>query len=164
MPQIAQLSETYASQIFWVLVFFGLIFFVIGKGMVPKVMDTVAQRDNQIASDLAAAEAARKQADAEEAAWRARENANRAEAQALIARAKAEAGAATDKKLAAANAEIEKVMAEAEARIDQARSSALGEIEDVASEAAQDIVRRLAGVEVPAEAARSAVKEALNHG
>lgn len=164
MPQIAQLSETYASQIFWVLIFFGLIFFVIGKGMVPKVMDTVAQRDNQIAGDLAAAEAARKQADAEEASWRTKENANRAEAQALIAKAKADAALATEKKLAAANVEIDKTTTEAEARIDQARTSALAEIEDVASEAAQDIVRRLAGVEVAADAAKSAVKEALNHG
>lgn len=164
MPQIAQLAETYSSQIFWVLVFFGLIFFVIGKGMVPKVMDTVAQRDKQIGDDLAAAEAARKQADAEEEAWRIKENANRAEAQALIARAKADAAAATEKKLAAANAEIEKTLAEAEARISQARSSALGEIEDVASEAAQDIVRRLAGVEVASDAAQSAVKEAMSHG
>jgi F-type H+-transporting ATPase subunit b len=164
MPQIAQLSETYASQIFWVLIFFGLIFFVIGKGMVPKVMDTVAQRDRQISDDLAAAEAARKQADAEEAAWRTRENANRAEAQALIAKAKAEANAATEKTLAAANAEIERTIGEAEVRIDQARNSALGEIEDVAGEAAQDIVRRLAGVEIASDAAKSAVKEAMNHG
>jgi F-type H+-transporting ATPase subunit b len=26
MPQIAQLAETYASQIFWLLVFFGITF------------------------------------------------------------------------------------------------------------------------------------------
>ncbi|HKR91574.1 MAG TPA: ATPase, partial [Novosphingobium sp.] len=29
MPQIAQLGEFYASQIFWLLVFFGLTFFVV---------------------------------------------------------------------------------------------------------------------------------------
>ncbi|MEN9719093.1 MAG: hypothetical protein RIQ99_1971, partial [Pseudomonadota bacterium] len=49
MPQISQLAATYASQIFWLLVFFGFIFFVIGKGMVPKVMATVEARDKQIA-------------------------------------------------------------------------------------------------------------------
>ena len=55
MPQIEQLASTYTSQIFWLLVFFGLVFFIVGRGMVPRVMDTVAQRDTQIASDLAAA-------------------------------------------------------------------------------------------------------------
>ncbi|QYU67832.1 hypothetical protein J4558_23615 [Leptolyngbya sp. 15MV] len=73
MPQIAQLAETYASQIFWLLVFFGFVFLVVGRGMVPKVMATVAERDGQIAADLAAATAARAQADAEEEAWRKRE-------------------------------------------------------------------------------------------
>ena len=35
MPQIAQLAETWSSQVFWLLVFFGITFFVIGRGMVP---------------------------------------------------------------------------------------------------------------------------------
>lgn len=163
MPQIAQLSETYASQIFWVLIFFGLIFFVIGRGMVPKVMETVAARDSQIAGDLAAAEAARKAADAQEEAWRVAANKQRAEAQALIATAKAEGAKATEARLASANAVIDQRLAEAEARIAGARAGALGEIETVASEAAGDIVARLAGVTVDAAAARAAVKEAL-HG
>ena len=104
MPQIAQLAETYASQIFWMLVFFGFVFFVIGKGMVPKVMATVETRDKQIASDLAAAEAARTAADAQEEAWWVQANTQRAEAQALIAKAKAEAAKAAETRLAAARA------------------------------------------------------------
>ena len=80
MPQIAQLADTWSSQVFWLLVFFGITFFVIGRGMVPKVMETVAQRDGQIAADLAAAKAARDAADEQEEAWRVRENENRAAA------------------------------------------------------------------------------------
>ncbi|WP_144095459.1 ATPase [Croceicoccus sediminis] len=161
MPQIEQLAATYSSQIFWLLLIFGLVFFIVGKGMVPKVMDTVALRDKQISDDLAAAEAARNKADAEEAAWRERENANRAEAQALIAKAKAEAAASTEKKLAAAQTGIDARLTEAEARIAEARASAAAEIEEVASEAAADIVKRLAGIEVSAAEARPAVKEAM---
>jgi F-type H+-transporting ATPase subunit b len=59
MPQIAQLAATYASQIFWLLVCFGLVFFVIGRGMLPGVVSTIDQRNKQIADDLGAAEAAR---------------------------------------------------------------------------------------------------------
>lgn len=163
MPQIAQLSETFASQIFWVLIFFGLVFFVIGKGMVPKVMATVEARDKQIADDLAAAEAARKAADAQEEAWRVQASKQRAQAQALIAQAKAEAAKAAEVRLSAAGAKIDAYVAEAEGRIAQARENALGEIETVASEAASDIVSRIAGITVDPSAARAAVKEAL-HG
>ena len=162
MPQIAQLAETFASQIFWMLVFFGLVFFVIGRGMVPKVMATVEARDKQIATDLAAAEAARKAADAEEEAWRIQANNQRGEAQALIAKAKADAAKKTETRLAKAGAKIDARLAEADARIAQARAGALGEIEAVASEAAGDIVSRLAGIKVDAKAAGAAVKEALN--
>ena len=164
MPQIAQLADTWSSQVFWLLVFFGITFFVIGKGMVPKVMETVAQRDGQIAADLAAAKAARDAADEQEDAWRVRENENRAAAQAIVAKAKDEAGAKSEKKLKAAQTRIDKKLADAEARIGEARTAALAEVENVAVEAAQDIVQRLAGVKVTKPAAAKAVKEAMANG
>ncbi|WP_374280711.1 ATPase [Novosphingobium sp.] len=162
MPQISQLAETYASQVFWLLIFFGFIFFVIGRGMVPKVMATVEARDKQIAADLAAAETARSAANAEEDAWRVQANTQRGEAQAVIAKAKAEAAKASEARLAQAQAKIDARVGDAEAQIATARSGALKEIEQVAADAAADIVSRLAGVKVDAKAAQAAVKEALN--
>lgn len=164
MPQIAQLAETYSSQIFWLLVFFGITFFLIGRGMVPKVMETVGLRDKQIADDLAAAQAARDAADKEEEAWRERENANRAKAQGLIAEAKVKAAKVSEEKLASAQERLDTHLASAEAEIEAARSSAMAEIEDVATEAAQDIVTRLTGSKVDKRTARSAVKKALVDG
>jgi F-type H+-transporting ATPase subunit b len=164
MPQIEQLAATYSSQIFWLLVIFGLVFFVIGRGMVPRVMDTVALRDRQIADDLAAAQQARDQADAQEAAWRTRENENRAAAQALVGEAKAGAAGETEARLATAQHRIDARLTEAEQRIAAARSAAAQEIEAVASSAAQDITQRLAGIAVPPESADAAVRKALVHG
>ena len=163
MPQIAQIMETYSSQIFWLLVTFGFVFFVVGRGMVPRVMETVSQRDDQIAADLAAADAARMAADDEEEAWRKRENENRANAQALIAKAKADGAEASEAKLAAAQTRLDARLDTAEAEIAAARNSALTEVETVAAEAAQDIVHRLAGVKVTAANAKSAVKKAMAH-
>ena len=162
MPQIAQLSQTYSSQIFWILVMFGLVFFVIGRGMVPKVMATVEARDRQIEADLIAAEAARKQADAEEEAWQGQLNRQRAEAHGIISTAKSEAGRNTETRLAQANARLDARIGEADQRIAAARENALGELETVASEAAGDIVSRLVGIDVGKEAAHAAVREALN--
>ncbi len=162
MPQIAQLSQTYASQVFWILLIFGFVFFVIGRGMVPKVLATVEIRDRQITNDLAAAESARKAADAEEEAWKSHHNQQRAEAQALIAKAKADAAKKTEGRLAEAGARVDVRIAQADDRIAAARDGALGEIETVASEAAGDIVARVAGVTVSPDAARAAVKEALH--
>jgi F-type H+-transporting ATPase subunit b len=164
MPQIAQLAEVWSSQVFWLLVIFGLVFLVVGRGMVPKVMDTVAMRDTQIANDLARAQAARDDADAEEEAWRQRENENRAKAQEVIAEAKSKAAASTERRLASAQKKIDETLSAAEERIGAARAEAAGEIEAVASEAAQQIVRNLAGLGVDAAEANAAVKEALANG
>lgn len=164
MPQIEQIAETLFSQVFWLLVFFGLTFALVGLGMVPKIMGTVDLRDQQIAGDLAAAQAARDAADSEEAAWRKRENDNRTAAQAVIAEAKAKAAAANVATLAETQTRLDTRLAEAEAGIAQARTSALAEIEDVAADAARDIVARIAGAEIEPAAAAAAVKEVMAHG
>ena len=164
MPQIAQLAETYSSQIFWLLVVFGTVFFVIGRGMVPRVMDTVGMRDKQISDDLAAAQAARDEADANEEAWRARENENRAAAQALVSDAKASTQADTEQRLAKVQAKLDAEMEEAEARIAASRKEAAAEIERVASEATRDIVARLAGIAVDQDEAHRAVTGVMAHG
>ncbi|MBT2185836.1 ATPase [Sphingobium nicotianae] len=161
MPQIAQLAATYSSQIFWMLLTFGFVFFVIGLGMVPKVQSTVDARDRKIADDLDAAKAGSAAADALEADWRAKENEARAQAQAKLAEAKAKGAKDREAKLAKADAAIGEKLAAAEAVIETGRSKALGEIEAVAAEAAADIVRRLAGAEVSSDAALQAVKAVL---
>ena len=164
MPQIAQLAETWSSQFFWLAVFFGITFFLIGMGMVPRIMDTVDQRDSKIADDLAAAKAARDAADEQEEAWRVRENENREKARGIVNAAKADAAANSEKTIAAAQKRLDKKLDEAEIRIGEARNAALAEIEAVATEAAQDIVQRVAGIKVTKPTAAKAVKETLAHG
>jgi len=162
MPQISQLAETYVSQIFWLLVTFGFVFFVVGKLMVPRVLSTIDQRDQSVAGDLAAAEAARAAADQVEEDWRVKENAAREAAQKRIADARAQGVAAAEKSLAKSNAENEARMLSAETRILDASIAAMSEIEAVAADAARDIVARLSGASVTADEAKQAVKAALN--
>jgi len=56
MPQINQLADVAWSQFFWLLLVLALIYFGIGRAMLPKIESTMAARDRQIADDLAAAE------------------------------------------------------------------------------------------------------------
>ena len=51
MPQISQILETYASQFFWLLIVFGLLYFGIGRAMLPKIEATVDARDAKIRSE-----------------------------------------------------------------------------------------------------------------
>lgn len=158
MPQLSQISEIFASQLFWLLVTFGLVYLIVGRGMVPKIAATVEQRDKRISEDLAEAERARARADEIEDAYRAETEANRAEALKVTQAARDEAARANEKRMAAADAEIGARTAAAEERIRIAKDSALTEIEDVAADAAQQMVAKLAGIEVAREHAAEAVK------
>ncbi|URW76004.1 ATPase [Sphingomonas donggukensis] len=163
MPQIAQLGATWASQVFWLVLTFGIVFLVVGRGMVPKVQSTIDLRDASVAADLTAAEAARAEADAQEDRWRTQENAARDRAQRTIGEARAKAAAATEATLAKAGETSNAQIAAAEANIAAASTAAMAEIEGVATEAAQDIVQRLSGAKVTKTDAAKAVKAAM-HG
>jgi len=164
MPQINQIALVAYSQLFWLLLVLALLYFGIGKLMLPKIQSTVEARDKRIADDLAAAQAARVAANETEAAYRVRIDESRAEALKVAAAAKASSASATEERMHAANEANQAKVEEAEARIRAAATAALAEIEDVASGAAQDMVSRLAGVTVSAAEAKSAVKAAMANG
>jgi len=161
MPQIDQIASIYASQLFWLVLVFGLI--LIGSyAMLPKIQGTVEQRDARISGDLAAAEKARADADAAEEAYQARLSASRGAAQAAAAKAKAEAAIAAEKRVKAADADIAARVAEAENQLQAQQAEAVAGIETVAVEATQEIVAKVAGLKVDKRAATKAVKTALN--
>ena len=164
MPQLEQIAATYGSQLFWLIVTFGLIYIVVGRGMLPKIEATVDGRDRRIAEDLAAAEDARRNADAAEEAYRLRIDASRADAARLAAEAKAASARTTEARVAEADRGIDAVTQEAERRLAAARASALGEIEGVAAGAAQELVAKLSGVSVGRSEATRAVQAALTRG
>ena len=162
MPQLTQLPEVFWSQLFWLAVVFGIIFFVIGRGMVPRIQGTVDLREQKIAADLEAAQSARVAADETEAAWRASMDAARAEAAKLSNDAKQASAKDTEAKAQAASDKLNVKLQAAEAKIRDAVQAARSEIEAVAAEAAQDMVSRLTGKTVDKKQAAEAVKAELN--
>ena len=162
MPQLSQLPEVFLSQLFWLAIALGFIFFVIARGMVPRIQATVDSREKKIAGDLQAAQAARAAADETEAAWRARMDAARAEAARIAQEAKQESGRDTEAKVRAAADKINLKVETAEAKIREAVASARGELEAVAGEATREMVARLTGINVDSKEAAAAVKAELN--
>lgn len=163
MPQLAQLPEIFWSQFFWLAVVFGVIFFGIGLGMVPKIQSTVDDRDQKMADDLAAAERARVEADANEEAFRLRMDESRAEAMKTTAAAKAQGAKAIEQKVAKADAAIQAKLDKAATAIQASRTEALANIEAVASELVQDIASKVAGLKVSRDDATKAVKAELTN-
>jgi F-type H+-transporting ATPase subunit b len=164
MPQIDQIADVYASQLFWLVIFFGAIFVIVGLGMLPKIQATIDARDEKIAADLKAADEARTAADALEEVYRAGMDEGRAEAGKLAADAKSEAMRNTEKAIAKADQAITAKIDKATAKIADARASARSELEGIAADAAQAMIQRVAGLNVDAHSARAAVAKELANG
>src|SRR5919112_1091364 len=124
MPQIEQLPYIFFSQLFWLAVVFGIMFFVIARGMLPKIQGTVELRDAKIAEDLERAQAARAEAEQTEAKWRERMDAARGEAARLAQDAKQASARETEAKVHAASEQINLKVGSAEAKIREAVDSA----------------------------------------
>lgn len=158
MPQINQLSAIFFSQLFWLVVVFGFVYFVIGRGMVPKIRSTVDERGARIAADLAAAEQARADADATEEAWRAKMNEARVEAAQVTQEAKDASARDTEAKVKQSAGKIAKKVDAAETKIRDSAAAARSQLEAFAAEATQDMISRLTGMTIDQKDAAAAVK------
>ena len=163
MPQLSQLPQIFWSQLFWLVVVFGITFFVIGLGMVPKIQSTVDLREKKIGDDLERAQAARAAADQTEEAWRARMDAARADAARITNEAKQAGARETEAKVKAAADKLQAQLEASQRKLGDAVQSVRGEIETVAAELTQELVSRLTGIKVDSNEAVTAVKAEI-HG
>ena len=162
MPQLSQLSDVILSQLLWLAIGLGFIFFVIARGMVPKIQATVDAREQRIAGDLEAAQAARAAADQTEAQWRERMDAARADAARIAQDAKQASAGDTEAKVKAAADKVSRKAEASQAKIREAVLAARAEIEAVAAQATREMVERLTGIEVDSKEAAAAVKAQLH--
>ncbi|WP_438731656.1 F0F1 ATP synthase subunit B family protein [Parasphingorhabdus sp. DH2-15] len=155
--------ETYGSQLFWLVICFGLIYLVIGRGMMPKIQGTVQMREKRISDDMAAARLAHNQADELEEAYKARQAEARDEAHSVIIASREKAAKSAERRLNDADKRVAETMAAAEAELATQRDAALAELESSATEATQDIFAKLTGSKVTKAQARTAVKGAMKN-
>ncbi len=162
MPQLYQLPLATWSQFLWLAITLGFIFFVIGRGMLPKIQATVDNREKAIAADLEAAQKARDEAEATEEQYRKQIDASRGEAMKLAQAAKEEGAREREERIGEVDAQIAGKMAKAEERIRNSLDKARSELDAIAVEAARDVVAKLTGKTVPEAEAARAVKAAAN--
>lgn len=162
MPQF-DFANVFIPQLFWLAIFFVILYFGVVRTTLPKLGKVMDARETTIAGDLAAARAAKDNADALAEDVRAQGERHRETARGTIAAAKEEAAAAAAKRLAAADETIAARVGQAHASIAAARDEARSSIRDVAVESAQAIVAKLTGAEPAREAALAEVDSALAH-
>jgi len=169
-PKLPQLDiETYASQIFWLIITFIVLYFLVAKIAMPRIAEVLEGRQERIEDDLDKAETLKKEAylvrvEYEKALSSAREKAHEAtrRAQEEIAKHGAEVEALANQKVA-------NMLKDAEDRIEAARTEASPGKEEVtdtlelnvARDIIGDTVKKLVGIDVSPEDVNEAISLTL---
>ncbi|MGB3646573.1 MAG: F0F1 ATP synthase subunit B [Mesorhizobium sp.] len=136
---------TFASQIFWLAITFGLFYLFLKRVVMPRLAGIFDTRSSRIAQDLDQANKLKGEADAAVAAYEqelaeAKANANTIGQQ---ARDTAKAGAESSRKKI--EAELEAKLADAESRIASIKASAMKDVGAIAESTAGAILEQLVG-------------------
>jgi F-type H+-transporting ATPase subunit b len=161
-PGLPQLdTSTFASQLFWFLISFIVLYFVISRIAAPKIGGVIADRAGRIKGDIEAAAKAKRDSEAAIAGY----DKALADARAKALKASGEMRNAVQTEINAKNDQASKQLAadtaRAEARIAEMRKTAMARVGDVARETAADIVQKLSGEAANAADVDAAVNAAL---
>jgi F-type H+-transporting ATPase subunit b len=155
---------TFGSQLFWLVVLFGLLYILMSRIALPKVGSIIEARDRKIAGDLADAARMKEASDAaiaahEQALAEARQNAHGI---AQKARDAAKAEAAADR--ARIEGDLNSRLAASETEIARVKEQALSSVDSIARDAVEAIVEALVGTRVEKAQVAKAVEAAMAEG
>lgn len=158
MPQFD--FSTWGSQIFWLVVTFGVMYFLLSRFILPKIGTTISQRSDRIADDLDAASQMQREAEAAEAEYERQLADARAKAHNIAATTRTSVEAEINSEIEAADAESARQAEAAEVRISEIRAKALRNVDDVAANVAEDIVSAISPLKTTAAKAKAALGKA----
>ncbi len=150
-------QTTYASQLLWLAITFGLFYVLMKKVIVPRVGGILEDRHGRIAQDLDEAARLKAEADAAIETYEKELSAARAKAGSIAAGAREAAKTKADADRAAIEAELAEKLAAAEARITSIKEQAFADVGTIAEETATAIVDQLIGTKVKDTDAKAAV-------
>jgi F-type H+-transporting ATPase subunit b len=150
-------TQTYPSQLFWLAIFFGALYFLMSRLVLPRIAAILDARRARIEGDLARAQALK---DETEAAVKSYEKAladARSRASDIARETRDIVNKDVDAAQSAADAELAKKISAAETRIAKGRDTAMKSVAAIAAESAADIVAALGGGKVAKATAAKAV-------
>jgi F-type H+-transporting ATPase subunit b len=150
--------DTFASQIFWLVVTFTFLMIVLSRFAMPNIRGAMDRRQNQIEGDLRSAEELRRQAAESLEIYESSLASARGRALALADENRKKVMGEIEAQKAEAEVRSQAAMAAAERRIDEARQNAAAHVRMTAAGAAIEVVERLIGERVTETDAEKAIE------
>lgn len=147
----------FASQLIWLAIVFGLLYFLMSRVALPRVARILEDRTRKIETELRAARAAQAQAETAQAMHEKTLADARASAQATAQEAQARLAADADAHRRRIEDELNAKLSAAESRIAETRGRAMANVGAIASDAAAAIVETVTGARPDAQRVAAAV-------
>jgi F-type H+-transporting ATPase subunit b len=154
-------SETFAGQLVWLALTFGLLYLFLSRVALPRLGAVIDERHKKIAKDIETAAASKKAADDAQTAYETALANARKNAQSIAQETRDKLTAETEAKRKAVESDLNAKLAAAEQQIAATKSRAMANVETIATEAAAVIIERLTGHAAQPSALASAVKTAV---
>src|SRR5918998_5708683 len=138
-------SETFASQLFWFAIAFGLLYYVMSRIALPRVAEIMESRSQRIAADLAEAERLRAESEAAGAAYEKSLNDARAKAKAIAQEMREALTVESEAQRKKLEAELHERIKASEETISARTAEAMASVRGIAADTATVIVERLTG-------------------
>ena len=146
MPQLN--PEFWFSQIFWLVLTFGILYVVLSKFILPKISSNLEARKSQILENIEAAEKQRKDSEIKIKEFEKIILDSRTKAKNLLNEARKKIFEDINKKREALENEINEEVKVAEKEILDLKNNAPEKINRIAIETSNDLVKQLIGMEV----------------
>jgi F-type H+-transporting ATPase subunit b len=159
-PPFAQ--ETYPSQLVSLAVVFGLLYLLMSRVALPRVASILAARKGRIEGDLSAAQKARTESEAAQAAYEKSLADARSKAQGVAAETQQKAAAEAEAQRKTLEAQLHSKLEAAEKQIAATKSAAMSNVRSIAVDTAGLIVERLTGKAPAKQSVERAVDAALH--
>ncbi|MEM9734596.1 MAG: F0F1 ATP synthase subunit B [Pseudomonadota bacterium] len=155
-------TDTYASQLLWLAITFGLFYVLMSKVALPRISGILETRSGRIAQDLDEANRLKEESDAAIAAYEQDLADARKNAHGIAQQARDAAKAELDAKRADVEASMAERVAEAEKSIASIKSEAMAEVGSIAEDTTQAILDQLLSGKVTKADVAKAVAAARN--
>ena len=154
-------KETFASQLVWFVIFFVILYVLIGRFAIPRIGGIIEARRGRIEGDLAEANRLKEQSDAALKSYEKSLADARGRAQALANETRDKLSAEAEARRKALEGQLNLKLTEAEKTIATTKTAAMTNVRGIAVDTATAIVERLIGSAPSGSAVEAAVADAL---
>ncbi len=153
-------SSTFASQLLWLAITFGIFYYLMAKIVLPRIRDILEVRSDRIALDLDEANRLKQESDVALAAYEQELAEAKGKAHAIAQEARDKAKQEADSERKRVEATLAAKLAEAESEIATIKASALSEVGAIAEDTTTALVKQLLGGRISKAEVSKAVSNA----